>query len=212
MFDNSPARYFINSYKNMMAVSRKYLCPSGTDIKEVDATVSWHEMARNQLVELADGEWLLMLDTDHAFMPDLLGRLLRIMNAYNLPVVSGMYQYKQPNMGGRPVANIPGDNGGFLPLTTWDKQQEIVQVANVGGGCLLTKTSVFRKIQKELGQKPFDNIAGLSEDYSFCYRCNKLGIPIFVCPKIEAHHATTNFLSIDDYVASNPQLFNLEKG
>jgi len=199
MFDNNPARYFVNSYRDMIAFSRRYLCPAGTDIKEANATVSWHEMGRNQICDELEGEWLFMTDTDHCFMPDLLGRLLRVMKTYDLPVVSGIYTYKQADMGLRPVANIPDGKGGFAPLVTWDPKEEIVQVANVGGGALLIRADVIKRIKKELKQQPFDNIQGYSEDYSFCKRCADLKIPVFLCPNIESHHVHPNILSIKDY-------------
>jgi len=199
MFDNNPPRYFVNSYKDMMRFSRKYLCPENTDIKEVNATVSWHEMGRNQLVEEAEGEWLFMTDTDHMFMPDLLARLLRVMCAYQIDVVSGIYQFKQPEMLGAPVVNMYDKNKQLVQLKDWDKDLEAIRVASVGGGCLLIKTKVLKRIKRELGKNPFDLVPGLSEDYSFCHRCTQLDIPIYLAPRIESHHTTTNVLSIKDY-------------
>jgi hypothetical protein len=86
-------------------------------------------------------------------------------------------------------------------MTEWDKTQDLIPIGATGGGCLFVKTSVFKKIQKEMpGQQPFDLIGGLSEDYSFFKRCLDLKIPTFLAPRVECHHVIANLLSVRDYV------------
>lgn len=196
MFGDVP-RYFHNSYKKMMAYNNRYLVSENQYIHEVDASVSWHEMGRNSMVQDARGEWLLMLDTDHSFAPDMLDRLLYYKKKHNCPVISGMYQYKFPPHA--PVCNV-WTNNGLAPIVSWPKDAEVLQVGTVGAGCLLVDRSVYRKITEETGNNPFDIIAGLSEDYSFCLRCKDLNIPIFLAPKVQCHHMITHTLSTDDYV------------
>lgn len=185
---------FSKSYKDMMAYSRRYLLAPGEEIKEVDASVSWHESARNELVEKTEGDWLFSLDTDHVFAPDLLERLLREMRLSGADVVSGLYLNKSPNTGHCPVAVKDGK-----VLNSWPKGTRHLPVDLVGGGCLLVKSFVFKKIRKELDQNPFDLIQGMSEDYSFCKRCEMLGIPIILCPQIECHHTVPHLLSAKDF-------------
>ncbi len=185
---------FSRSYKDMLAYSRRYIASPGEEIREVDASVSWHESARNELVEKTEGEWLFSLDTDHVFAPDLLERLLREMKNTGAAVVSGLYLNKSPRTHHCPVAVKDGK-----PLTEWPKGTRHLPVELVGGGCLLVKSFVFKKIQKELGEKPFDLRPGFSEDYSFCKRCWELGIPIILCPQIECHHTVPHLLSAKDF-------------
>lgn len=167
------------------------------------ATMSWHEMARNQLVQDMLGDWILMLDTDHVFAPDLLERLLAIKEKHKAPIVSGIYAYKFPPHA--PVANMwdesQTDRIRVSPILDWDRSAEVMEVGCVGAGCLLIDRKVFKQIEYSLSEAPFSIVPGLSEDYSFCYRCKKLGIPILLAPQIECHHVIPTVLSVRDYVA-----------
>lgn len=194
---------FLNSWHDLVLYNTRHL-ESRVPYQEtyIDynyARNSWHEMGRNVLVEEACGDWLLMLDTDHMFAPDLLERLLGLRAKYKTTVLSGIYQYKfAPHA---PVLNMWTPQGTLTPVVNWDRNAPILAVGSVPGGCLLVDRSVYRRIQKEYGVGPFSIIAGLSEDYSFCKRCHDLGIPVFVAPQVEMHHYMTHILSVRDYAA-----------
>lgn len=199
MFGSWP-QFFARSYKDLMTYNNRYLVDPGEYIKEADASVSWHSSGRNELVEKAEGEWLFSLDCDHVYAPDLLDRLLREMRLSGASVVSGLYLNKHPGSGHVPVALVPNQKTGQLDqLVSWPKNCRHLPVATVGGGCLLVKTEVFRKIMSHYKEKPFDLLPGLSEDYSFCKRCTDLGIPIILCPQVECHHTVNHVLSAKDF-------------
>lgn len=161
------------------------------------ATISWHSGARNQLVEEMEGDWLLQLDTDHVFAPDMLVRLLELKAKYNYPVISAVYQFKYPPHG--PVAGIWQGDKSLSPILDWDRSAEIIPVGAVGAGALLVDRSVFAKIKRELGEPPFEVTEGLSEDYSFCRRCRILGIPIGLAVNVQCHHTIRTVLDMEDY-------------
>jgi len=194
----------------MMAYNNRYLCGPSEYIEEPDATVSWHEMGRNQLVEKSLGEWLLMLDTDHQFAPDILDRLLFYRKKYNLRVVSAIYQYKFPPHA--PVMNLWGPNNECIPIMDWDRKEDILEVGTVGAGCLLVDRSVFQEIQEHFKTAPFSIIQGLSEDYSFCRRCKDLGITVNIAPKVQCHHVIDNVLSLDDYKSDLGEAYRVQGG
>jgi hypothetical protein len=204
MYTDAAPSKFMDSLVEMLLYEQSKLS-NGEYIHYEKALVSWHELGRNQLVEKALGDWLLMLDTDHTFAPDLLERLLRVKEKYNAQVVSGIYQYKFPPHA--PVMNmwreLPNASGTVtaltLPIVEYDRHAEAMMVGSVGAGCLLIDKKVFRRIENELHENPFAIYPGLSEDYSFCFRCKKLGIPIYVAPQIECHHLVTTVLSTLDY-------------
>jgi len=186
-----------DSITEMLQLSQMQLCGQGEMILYNKATVSYHEMARNQLVEDMEGAWLLQVDTDHVFGPDLLIRLLALQTKYNLPVISAIYQYKHAPHG--PVAGLWTGDKTLTPLMDWDRGKDVLEVGVVGGGALLVKRGVFNRIKRELGENPFSITEGLSEDYSFCRRCRKLGIPVNLALNVEAHHITKNILHVGDY-------------
>lgn len=199
-------RSFGNCYKRFMSYNNRYLIGPGEYIHEVDGTVSWHEMARNQMVEDCRGDWLFMMDTDHVYAPDHLDRLLLYKQKAKARVISGIYQYKFPPHA--PVMNIYM-NGQLHPIMDWPDYAEYFEVGTVGAGNLLIDKSVFDDIKKKFKCKPFDIIQGLSEDYSFCHRCKELDIPIFVAPKVQFHHVIETVLSIDDYIKPS-ELFKVK--
>lgn len=191
---------FARCYKDMMELSRRYLCGPNEYIKEVDGSVSWHPSGRNEIVEKAEGEWLLSLDNDHVYAPDLLIRLLNEMKLSGGEVLSGLYLNKHKASGHVPVVLVKSENSdNLVQLTSWPKGTRHLSVAAVGGGCLLVKNRVFSRLRKHYGDNPFDLVPGLSEDYSFCKKCTDLGIEIILCPQIEAHHTIAHVLSARDF-------------
>src|SRR5690348_8311800 len=209
MWCDSNSSKFTDSLAELLIYEHCKL-PIGEYIHYDKATASWHELGRNQIVEKTLGDWLFMLDTDHAFAPDLLERLFRLKHKYNAPVISAIYQYKFPPHS--PVVNLWQETEAgtkVLPVTDWDRSSDILQVGPVGAGSLLVDKAVLRRMQRELGENPFTIIPGLSEDYSFCYRCKKLGIPVLLAPQVECHHLVTSVLSVRDYAATGGDTVNV---
>lgn len=188
---------FSDSLLEMFQVSEKTLCGPDEMIFFDKASISWHEGARGQLVERMQGEWLLMVDTDHVFAPDMLIRLLALREKYKAPVISAIYQYKHPPHG--PVAGLWTGDKSLAPLTDWDREQEVLEVGAVGAGALLVDRKVYGKIQRELGEAPFSITEGLSEDYSFCRRCRELKIPVYLATNVQCHHTIRTVLDLEDY-------------
>jgi len=188
MWDKAVDPKFVDSLAQMLLYSQRVLCKSGEFIHYPPSpTYSWHEGARGELVGSALGEWLLQLDTDHQFAPDLLERLLRLRAKYKTRVLSGLYFNKhQPHF---PVANTWGDPGKVNQLLVWDDTKDALGgMGPVGAGCLLVDMTVFREISQKLGEAPFAIRPGLSEDYSFCKRCQECGIEVHLATNIESHH------------------------
>jgi GT2 family glycosyltransferase len=185
-------------YLEMMEFNRRYICGPNEYIKEVDGSVSWHPIGRNEIAEKSEGLWTFYCDTDQVYKPDLLIRLLNEMELSGADVVSGLYLNKHKASGHVPVALVAeGDK--MVQLTSWPKGTRHLKVAAVGGGCLLVKNSVFRKLRKQFGDGPFDLVGGLSEDYSFCKKCTDIGIDIVLCPQVESHHTIAHVLSARDF-------------
>lgn len=187
----------VDSLVEMMQVSERTLCQPGEMILYNKAAVSYHELGRGQLVDEMEGEWLLQVDTDHSFAPDLLIRLLEIQKKHHAPVVSAIYQFKHPPHS--PVAGLWTGDKTLTPLLDWDRSAEVIQVGACGAGALLVRKEVFKRIKEELREAPFAITEGLSEDYSFCRRCRTLGIPVVLAPQVEAHHIVRSTLHIGDY-------------
>lgn len=200
MFADTVSDQFMDCLVEMLLFTQSTLCSSTEYINYIKATMSWHEMGRNQLVMEALGDWVFQLDTDHIFAPDVLVRLLALKKRTpGCRVISGVYQYKfAPHA---PVVNLWDEKGGVVPLQGWNRDQEILTVGPIPGGCLLVDRDVYREVIQKTGQQPFTLIQGYSEDYSFCKRCKDLGIPVHLATRIQAHHLLKRVpLFIQDYL------------
>lgn len=196
--DNCMAE-FVDSLSELLLYSQRRLCGPDEFIHYIKAPMSYHEMARNWLVEHMEGDWLLQLDTDHMFRPDLLERLLLLAEESQAKVVSGIYQYKSPNMQHRAVANMWGPNLEVQPITSWDRSGRwIDDVGPCGAGALLVHKSVFNRMRAKFQCEPFTLIPGLSEDYSFFRRLKGMGERAVLSTTIEAHHVIRTALSVRD--------------
>lgn len=195
---------FAWSFAQLVQFNAESLCGPGEYIHYERAKLSLHSAARNSLVESMRGDWLLMLDTDHSFAPDLCARMLDRMNAANIDVLTGFYQYKaHPHP---PVLYL--ENGEFFsPLGSWRPRGDtsgantldLFPVAAAGGGCLMVRRSVFDRIADEFHCGPFDILPPFGEDMSFFKRLKKLNIQTYCDARIACHHLMVKPVTLSDY-------------
>lgn len=189
---------FCWSWGQMIAYNAEWVEP-GRYVHYERSTFSDHAPARNNLVSSFLGDWLVQLDTDHAFEPDLINRLVWTADNLGLDVLSGIYQMKQsPHV---PVIYQwigPDDAPGLQPMASWDKRLKVVQIGSAGGGCLFVRRSVFDRIVNELNEQPFDRLNSYSEDHSFFLRLKRLDIPAYAALNIECNHLRVTPVTLDD--------------
>lgn len=177
---------FCWSLAQLVQFTNEYVCGPGEIVHLARSRVSFHSHARAELVQQARGDWLLMLDTDHQFEPDLLARLLRAMDAHDAQVVVGLYRDRaEPHA---PVLYRRHPSGLFCQVGDFDPPDQPLWVDSAGAGCLLCRRAVFARIEAELGERPFDQTGALSEDHSFFKRLAQLDVPVLCDPRIECHH------------------------
>lgn len=189
---------FMWSYGQMIQYNADYLVEPNECVYYIRSTISFHAAARNNVVDQMKGDWLLMLDTDHVFDPDIAARMVHRMERDNLEVLTALYQHKSPPYS--PVLYRHG-NDAFQALGDWDKfdEQYYIPIGSSGAGCLMVKRSVFDRIKNKLKESPFDIIHPLGEDHSFFKRLYKLGIKAFCDPSIECHHLQVKPIALQDY-------------
>jgi GT2 family glycosyltransferase len=141
---------------------------------------------RNRLVQSflkTEADWLLQLDSDLSFTPDILDTLLSNMELGSL-VISGWYflwrkrenrWVKEPSVfdfNGEKFVNVKSVPMGFC------------EVQGTGAGCLLVHRSIYEKI----GEGWFSEIKPFKEDFSFCLRLMEAGVPIIVDSRVKMTH------------------------
>jgi hypothetical protein len=187
---------FTYSLANMIAYNYEYVCLPNEYIHLDRAKISYHCFARNSLVDRMKGDWLLMLDTDHRFDPDVCARILHLAEKYKVDVISGIYCYKYEPYS--PVA-FRWNGEGYEPIGDWDRSVDLFRVDSSGAGCLWVRKNVFKRIKSELKCGPFDIEWPYSEDHSFFNKLRKLEIKAYCAPLIEADHLTVTPVKIDNY-------------
>jgi len=193
---------FAWSWTQMILYNKDYLVEPGEDVFYTRAVVSYHSAARNSLVEQIRGDWLLMLDTDHGFEPDIAVRLLHLADKHEVDVVTGFYQFKGPPHS--PVIFALDEAGEKITaIGDWQPGLELLQVGSAGAGCLLVRRSVYERIERELSCKPFDVTPPYGEDHSFFLRLAKLGIKAYCAVNVKAYHLEVREIDLDDYDRSD---------
>ena len=147
-------------------------------------------VARNRLSALAiekKAEYVLWLDSDIVFEPDLLERLQTDMES-GKDIVTGLYFsrrypyfpviYKRTAFeDGKPVNAV---------YTDYPKDR-LFTVEACGFGAVLMKTKVLADLEKK-----FDNwfapLIGFGEDLSFCIRARECGYEIWCDPTVKPGH------------------------
>lgn len=175
------------------------------------------EQNRNELVRRflnAEAEWMLTTDPDHAFQPTDIYALLDVADPVNKPIVTALY------FGYMGETDLPE------PVPMWFvlENRSLVSVPEIvevqpqridacGMGFCLIHRSVFERFPNEgdewrwFGRDPIvqnGKTRYMGEDYSFCLRCNNLGIPIYGHGGVVVDHFKTRKLNLATYMAESP--------
>jgi len=197
----------------------------GCGYLHVEAGVGEVAHGRNKLIErfLADtkADWMLTIDADMGFAPDLLDNLLLVADEEQRPMV-GALCFRQ-----KWDPSVPADLGarrwrieptlfkygrvdstqeeGFAPILDYPRN-ELIQVDATGAACLLIHRGLLERIKKEIGPVWFEPLKHpsaapegkprwFSEDLSFCARVAAVGDQIHVDTGVQTtHHRDGLFL------------------
>jgi glycosyltransferase involved in cell wall biosynthesis len=164
-----------------------------------------------------DADWLLWLDTDMGFPPDLCERLLEAADPADRPVVGALCfsqrETEGDGMGGWRCQAVPTifdwahlENGQEGFAVRWDYPRgTVTRCAGTGSAAILIHRSVFTRIAARYGpawaeMAPNPTTGQLiGEDLSFCARAGALGIPVYVHTGVPASHMKRVWLAEDDY-------------
>lgn len=166
--------------------------------------------ARNTVVDIfaqspAEPEWLLMLDADMTFEPDLVDRMLEVADPDKVPVLGGLCFAGGRHSNPYPTIykGVAKDN--YVSIDRYEDypRDALVQVQATGGAALLVHRRVLSAMQVAYDKtgdgypNPYpwfaDGIVGpggegWGEDTLFCLRCAALEIPVHVDTRIKLGH------------------------
>jgi hypothetical protein len=178
---------------------------------------------RHQMVEFFLGdkypqsEWLLMIDADMVYEPDLVERLMEHAHPRDVPIL-GALCFAGGHEGGRSYPTIyeeyvdPDGAVGIRPVEDYPRNQ-LIKCGATGGGCILIHRQVFVAMShahpKGYGTHPDGRpnyypwfVEGvtdpkgrpLGEDVVFCRKARGIGIPTHVHSGIKLGHVKTYIL------------------
>lgn len=141
--------------------------------------------ARNQIHNAfleSKADYLMMLDSDILFPPNLLGNLMN----HNLPIVGGWYRDKNSETHNPVVYDYVNDENGIANFRhRKEAGQGVERVDAMGAGCWL----MTRKVAEALGKEPYGTvISGGGEDMILCRKLIDLKIPLHVDWSIACAH------------------------
>ena len=156
--------------------------------------------ARNNLAKEAiriGADFVLWLDSDMVFKPDLLQRLMEHMKDPEIDMVSGLYFRRVSPFTPVLFDKLEITEDGKCENTEFNEiPDEPFEVGGCGFGGVLMRTSVLMDVALRFGDM-FAPIIGVGEDLSFCWRARQCGHKIICDPTIELGHVGRTIIDRD---------------
>jgi hypothetical protein len=161
--------------------------------------------------------WLLMLDTDMTFRPDIVEALLEYADPDKAPIVGGLC-FSMDNDGKLfpTLYDIIGstESPEFVRYHEW-KPEAMMQVFGTGAACLLIHRDALRAIRDYRDPDEPDRIGFsqafpwfqetdfygrvMGEDITFCLRAGRAGLPVHVNTSVQLGHIKQFELNLEHY-------------
>ena len=165
-----------------------------------------------------NNSWLWFVDSDMSFAPDTLQRLIDVASV-SRPIMAAMAFSQVDDSANYPVPvwyALDGE-GNYRYVRGFG--DEPMRLAAVGMACCLIHRSVFERLADAYGGDDFtwygrDQVIldgkrqRLGEDFTFCYRCARLEIPIWGHAGVRIGHLKTVELGYDQFAAKEKSLGN----
>lgn len=188
---------FFDAYTNLLMHERDRI------VAVASVSGSLTADARNRITRRfvdSDAEWMLQIDADMDFSPDVLRALLAHADAKDRPVV-GALCFKVSAGGEVEPAMARGFAEPFPHLEVvrdWT-DGALVQVDACGGACLLVHRSVIEALPEPwFGTGELAGVE-LGEDYAFCLSARQAGFPVFVASSVDIGHVKPRVYGLDDW-------------
>lgn len=155
--------------------------------------------ARDDLAKMAikmDADYVLWLDSDMVFDPDILEKLLQ--DTEKGDIISGLYFRRAAPFS--PVLYDRMDLVDDKPVHTEFSEipEDVFEVGGIGFGCVLMPTDVLLGVALKFGEM-FMPFKGMGEDIAFSWRARQCGFKIVCDPKIKLGHVGHIIITEDFY-------------
>lgn len=213
-------------YLTLYDVSMHQRIVHGGGLKIVEASANLSG-PRNAIVRqfLDHGaDWLLMVDSDMTFSPDVVERLLEHADPEAAPIVGALcFGFDDKGEVQPTLYTLEGeaDDPEHLSVLRYHEwpPDTMFQVTATGTGCLLMHRSVFVRMRDydafppghpRYGRRGFNDVypwfqetehdgSPVGEDITFCWRAGLLEIPVFVNTAVQCGHIKRRLLTMESY-------------
>lgn len=162
--------------------------------------------SRNDLAQKAlkmHADYVLWLDSDMMFEPNLLVKMMNTLKENNLDILSGVYYRRVKPFSPVLFSKLSIDEDTYFceheNLNAYP-EDKLFEVEGIGFGCVLMSTDVLLEVGIKY-KDWFSPIGKVGEDLSFCWRARQMGYKIFVDPKIQLGHCSHNIITKSFYDA-----------
>lgn len=160
-------------------------------------------IARDKLAEIAvecEADYILWLDSDMVFDPDILVRMLDVIQNTDIDILSGLYFRRvEPYT---PTIfehlELEGD------VIEWKEFTHVpakpFEIAGCGFGCVLMPTEIIKAVKSAYNAlfTPFNSVG---EDLAFCWRARQLGYHLYCDPRITLGHVGYTLVTKEYFLA-----------
>ena len=147
--------------------------------------------ARNELARQAiksEADWVLWLDSDMVFEPDLLKKMLKVCEENDIDFLTGLCFRRKPPYTPCLFDRLDKMEHGASYTTIMSVPEGRFKVGGCGFAGVLMSTDVLLSVAARFGGRMFDPLEGFGEDVSFCWRARQCGYEIWCDSDIELGH------------------------
>ena len=147
--------------------------------------------ARNELARQAiksEADWVLWLDSDMVFEPDLLKKMLKVCEENDIDFLTGLCFRRKPPYTPTLFDRLDKMEHGASYTTIMSVPEGRFKVGGCGFAGVLMSTDVLLSVAARFGGRMFDPLEGFGEDVSFCWRARQCGYEIWCDSDIELGH------------------------
>ena len=149
--------------------------------------------ARNNLARQAikaEADYVLWLDSDMVFSPDLLQRMMKVSKENDIDFLTGLCFRRKPPYTPTLFDKLERlENGAGASYTALMSVPEgRFKVGGCGFAGVLMTADVILSVSAKFGGRMFDPLPGFGEDVAFCWRARQCGYDIWCDSEIELGH------------------------
>lgn len=162
--------------------------------------------ARNNLARQAikeEADWVLWLDSDMVFGPDLLQRMMKVCTENDIEFLTALCFRRKPPYTPCLFDRLDKVEKGASYTALLSVPDGRFKVGGCGFAGVLMSTQVILDVGAKFNGRMFDPLEGFGEDVSFCWRARQCGYDIWCDSSIELGHVGSTVVTRGYFEAFN---------